>query len=87
MKLPSGPPLTMQVTHPRVLYLLAFLVSSVAKRDAVGRKPKRRVFAVEGLVSWEKELNQELQSKDWTADPKIRVSIICLNSVSVGELG
>lgn len=53
----------MQVTHPRVLYLLAFLVSSVAKRDPVGRKPKRRVFAVEGLASWEKELSQELQSK------------------------
>lgn len=63
VKLPAGPPLVLQVTHPRILFLLAFLVSSVAKRDAVGRKPKRKVFAVEGLVSWEKELDIELQCK------------------------
>jgi hypothetical protein len=43
-----------------VLYSLAFLVSSVAKRDPVGRKPKRKVFAMEGLVSWEKDLRKEL---------------------------
>ena len=49
-----------QVTHPRVLFLLAFLVSSVAKRDAVGRKPKRKVFATEGLRSWEQELGQNI---------------------------
>ena len=50
----------MQVTHPRVLFLLAFLVSSVAKRDPVGRRPKRKVFAVEGLKSWDRELSQEI---------------------------
>lgn len=66
VKLPAGPPLVIQVTHPRVLFLLAFLVSSIAKRDAVGRKPKRKVFAVEGLASWEKELDVELQSEKHT---------------------
>lgn len=48
------------MTHPRVLFLLAFLVSSVAKRDAIGRKPKRKVFAGEGVASWDKEVEQEL---------------------------
>jgi len=46
--------------HPCVLYSLAFLVSSVAKRDPVGRKPKRKVFAMEGLVLWEKDSRKEL---------------------------
>ena len=62
-----GPSLVVQVTHPRILFLLAFLISSVSKRDAVGRKPKRKVFAVEGLASWEKELDVELQSKAHTS--------------------
>ena len=44
-----------QVTHPRILFLLAFLVSSTAKRDAVGRKPKRKVFANEGLAAFDKK--------------------------------
>lgn len=38
-----------QSTHPRVLFELAFLVSSVSKRDLVGRKPRRKLFAQEGL--------------------------------------
>lgn len=38
-----------QSTHPRVLFELAFLVSSVSKRDLVGRKPRRKLFAEEGL--------------------------------------
>ncbi|EKM61558.1 uncharacterized protein PHACADRAFT_204728 [Phanerochaete carnosa HHB-10118-sp] len=65
VKLSAGPPLVLQITHPRILFLLAFLVSSVAKRDPVGRKPKRKVFAVEGLASWEKELDIELQLSPW----------------------
>ena len=52
-----------QVTHPRVFFLLAFLVSAVSRRDAAGRRPKRKVFATEGLQSWEKELHSELQCK------------------------
>lgn len=62
-KLPDGPPLTLHVTHPRILFLLAFLVSSVAKRDAVGRKPKRKVFATEGISAWDKEIELELSCK------------------------
>lgn len=50
----------MQVTHPRILFLLAFLVSSASKRDAVGRKPKRKVFATEGLTTWDSEAAREL---------------------------
>lgn len=40
--------LTMQTTHPLTLFSLTFLVSAVSKRDAVGRKPRRGVFASEG---------------------------------------
>lgn len=57
---PDGPPLVVQVTHPRLVYQLGFLVSCVAKRDAVGRKPKRKVFANEGLAAWEREKEQEI---------------------------
>ncbi|KAF9461040.1 hypothetical protein BDZ94DRAFT_1299517 [Collybia nuda] len=42
-------PLYIAHTHPSVLYALAFLLSAVAKRDAVGRRPKKGVFAREGL--------------------------------------
>ncbi|EIM87097.1 uncharacterized protein STEHIDRAFT_167950 [Stereum hirsutum FP-91666 SS1] len=47
--LPPGPPLLIQTTHPRLFFFLSFLLSAVSKRDVVGRKPKRRVFASEGL--------------------------------------
>ncbi|KAH9942974.1 hypothetical protein B0H21DRAFT_749241 [Amylocystis lapponica] len=63
--LPSGPPLTIQATHPRILFMLAFLVSSTAKRDAVGRKPKRKVFAFEGLAMWETEVTREIMFSPW----------------------
>ncbi|KAL6307835.1 hypothetical protein BKA93DRAFT_727071 [Sparassis latifolia] len=63
--LPNSPPLTIATTHPRVLFLLAFLVSSTAKRDAVGRKPKRKVFAIEGLAAWENNLTQEILFTPW----------------------
>lgn len=48
------------MTHPRILYLLAFLVSSVSKRNPIGRKPKRKVFATEGLTIAERELRKEI---------------------------
>ncbi len=57
---PGSPSLDIQVTHPRIVYALGFLVSSVAKRDPVGRKPKRRVFAQEGTLSVERELRKEV---------------------------
>lgn len=63
MALSSGPPLIVQVTHPRILFLLTFLVSSAAKRDAVGRRPKRKVFASEGLGCWDGEVSSELISR------------------------
>ncbi|KAG5719286.1 hypothetical protein E4T56_gene13334 [Termitomyces sp. T112] len=43
------PPLRIRTTPPRVLHSLAFLLSAVAKRDAVGRAPKKGVFARAGL--------------------------------------
>ncbi|CCM03812.1 uncharacterized protein FIBRA_05961 [Fibroporia radiculosa] len=61
----EGPPLIIETTHPRVLFLLAFLVSAVAKRDAVGRKPKRKVFATEGLATWETEFPRDISFALW----------------------
>lgn len=58
-----SPPLYVQTTHPRILYVLAYLVSCVAKKDPVGRKPKRKIFAIEGLTAWEKEIRRELRCK------------------------
>ncbi|KAI0674000.1 hypothetical protein C8Q78DRAFT_1076945 [Trametes maxima] len=67
LALPSGPSLMVQVTHPRILFLLAFLVSSASKRDAVGRKPKRKVFATEGLTTWEAEATREISFSTWAS--------------------
>ncbi|KZS93486.1 hypothetical protein SISNIDRAFT_485730 [Sistotremastrum niveocremeum HHB9708] len=53
--LQSGPPLLLRVTHPRILLQLAFLTSSISKRDPVGRKPRRKAFAQEGLSMIESE--------------------------------
>ncbi|OJT13950.1 hypothetical protein TRAPUB_9489 [Trametes pubescens] len=65
--LPTGPSLVVQVTHPRILFLLAFLVSSASKRDAVGRKPKRKVFAAEGLTTWDAEAIREISFSTWAS--------------------
>ena len=56
----NGPPIHLEVTHPRIFYLLGFLLTSVSKRDAMGRKPRRKIFATEGLKAWEKELTKPL---------------------------
>ncbi|EJC98575.1 uncharacterized protein FOMMEDRAFT_95808 [Fomitiporia mediterranea MF3/22] len=69
ISLSSGPPLTIKCTHPRVLYHLAYLVSSVSKRDAVGRRPKRKLFANGGLDVWEKEIKKEIPLNPW-AEPR-----------------
>lgn len=47
--LASNDSLLVKSTHPRTIFELAFLVSSVARRDVVGRKPRRLIFATEGL--------------------------------------
>lgn len=60
VNLPNSPPLRVQVTHPRVIFTLGFLVSSVSKRDPVGRKPKRRMFSNEGILVVDKELKREI---------------------------
>ena len=56
----SETPLEVQVTHPRVIFALGFLASSVSKRDPVGRKPKRKLFAHEGTLAVERELRKEV---------------------------
>ncbi|KAG2028494.1 hypothetical protein BDR03DRAFT_988411, partial [Suillus americanus] len=43
--LSSHPPLAVHTTHPLILLPLTFLVSATAKRDPVGRNPKRRLWA------------------------------------------
>ncbi|KAI0370118.1 hypothetical protein BV20DRAFT_944899 [Pilatotrama ljubarskyi] len=65
--LPTGPSLVVQVTHPRILFLLAFLISSASKRDAVGRKPKRKVFATEGLATWDTEVARDIAFATWAS--------------------
>lgn len=41
--------LRIQATHPRVLYQLTFVISGVVKRDSAGKRPKRKLFAEEGI--------------------------------------
>ena len=60
-------PLEVQVIHPRILFALGFLVSSVAKRDPVGRRPKRKLFAHEGIQSIERELRKEVSCRSYNS--------------------
>lgn len=57
---PFGPPIHLEATHPRIFYLIGFLLTSVSKRDAMGRKPRRKIFAIEGLKAWGKEVTKPL---------------------------
>ncbi|KAF9040454.1 hypothetical protein BDZ89DRAFT_347994 [Hymenopellis radicata] len=63
----SSPPLHIQTTHPRILLILAYLVSAIAKKDPVGRKPKRKLFANEGLTMWEKEMRKPIVLSPWAS--------------------
>ncbi|KAF9449730.1 hypothetical protein P691DRAFT_702735 [Macrolepiota fuliginosa MF-IS2] len=63
----DAPSLHYQLTHPRAVYVLGFLVSSLAKRDLVGRKPKKKVFASEGIIAIDKELKKELAFPPWAS--------------------
>ncbi|KAG6829043.1 hypothetical protein H0H92_005874 [Tricholoma furcatifolium] len=47
--IPHTYPLRIRITPARILHAVAFLLSAVAKRDAVGRAPKKGVFAKAGL--------------------------------------
>ncbi|KAF9651557.1 hypothetical protein BDM02DRAFT_3090718 [Thelephora ganbajun] len=91
---PTGPPIHLEATHPRIFYLVGFLLTSVSKRDAMGRKPRRKLFAIEGLKAWEKETTKPLDCpSSWSISDitqlrirlaKIKADILCeLVAVSV----
>ncbi|KAJ7174626.1 hypothetical protein C8R46DRAFT_1252427 [Mycena filopes] len=60
-------PLYIKTTHPRVLYALGYLISAIARRDLVGRKPKRKTFVLEGLGVVEREALRELRVPRWAS--------------------
>ncbi|KAG9005539.1 hypothetical protein FRB94_001466 [Tulasnella sp. JGI-2019a] len=67
--LSSGPAMLLRVTHPRVLYEIAFLISGLSKRDVAGRKPRCRVFLQEGLgVANEEEKMVPFSTSNSTRD-------------------
>lgn len=45
----DGDSLLLAFTPPQTLYVLACLVTALAKRDPTGKRPKKRLFAEEGL--------------------------------------
>ncbi|KIY69171.1 hypothetical protein CYLTODRAFT_442869 [Cylindrobasidium torrendii FP15055 ss-10] len=67
INIPHSRSLLIQTTHPRVLHLVAFLASCVMKKDPVGRKPKRKVFGVEGLKMWEQHMDAPLLTAPWAS--------------------
>lgn len=69
--LASGPPMPLNVTHPRVICELAYLVSGISKRDVAGRKPKRKLFVKEGLTAAE-ELDKIVMSTSRLRAMKLR---------------
>ncbi|KAF7324036.1 Carboxylic ester hydrolase [Mycena kentingensis (nom. inval.)] len=68
----TQPPLYIRSTHPRVLYVLGYLISAIARRDLIGRKPKRKTFVLEGLGIVEREATRELEVPRW-----IRADLLC----------
>ncbi|CAK5275928.1 unnamed protein product [Mycena citricolor] len=69
---PTLPPLYIKSTHPRVLYALGYLISAVARRDLVGRKPKRKTFVLEGLGVVDREACKELRVPRWASASDVR---------------
>ncbi|TEB28133.1 hypothetical protein FA13DRAFT_1690790 [Coprinellus micaceus] len=74
-------PLHVALTHPRILMSLAFLLTAVAKRDPVGRKPKRKVFAEEGLRGVERELRREASLAPWASAADVEAHYGRLNKM------
>ncbi|KAF6749290.1 hypothetical protein DFP72DRAFT_819114 [Ephemerocybe angulata] len=78
---PHSQPLYIQITQPRVLMVLTFLITSVAKRDPVGRKPKRKLFAMEGLVVVEKELKKDPNLPLYASPLQVQAHFARLNAL------
>ena len=57
-----------------MLYVLTCLVSAAAKRDGVGRKPKKKVFAKEGLTAVSAEIEPET-SESLSTVPRLPSSL------------
>ncbi|KAJ7618530.1 hypothetical protein FB45DRAFT_931858 [Roridomyces roridus] len=69
---PSSLPVYIRSTHPRVLYAFGYLISAVARRDLLGRKPKRKTFLLEGLGVCEREAGRELRLPRWASAGEVR---------------
>ncbi|KAG6840040.1 hypothetical protein C0991_009413 [Blastosporella zonata] len=70
----SAHPVRIRTTPPRVLHALAFLLSAVAKRNAVGRSPKKGVFARAGLEL--RELVGPFGGKEGTRLARIKADLM-----------
>ncbi|KAG2033018.1 hypothetical protein BDR03DRAFT_903113 [Suillus americanus] len=64
--LPPHPPLAVHTTHPLILLPLTFLVSATAKRDPVGRNPKRRLWA-EAAISILNTKREDIELPLWAS--------------------
>ena len=78
---PKGPSIHLEATHPRIFYLVGFLLTSVSKRDAMGRKPRRKIFATEGLKAWEREIIKPFDCTSFTSSAALSFSTICRSFV------
>lgn len=70
--LPPHPPLIVHTTHPLILLPLTFLVSATAKRDPVGRNPKRRLWA-EAAINVLNTATEDIERKFYFVVPSITV--------------
>ncbi|KAF7970462.1 hypothetical protein HWV62_23865 [Athelia sp. TMB] len=61
----SAEKMWVSVPHPRCMLLLSYLATS--KRDAVGRKPKRKMYASEGINVSLKEAESETLVPTWSS--------------------
>ncbi|KAG1902737.1 uncharacterized protein F5891DRAFT_1215571 [Suillus fuscotomentosus] len=64
--LPPHPPLVVHTTHPLILLPLTFLVSATAKRDPVGRNPKRRLWA-EAAINTLNTAREDIELPLWAS--------------------
>ncbi|KAF9055616.1 hypothetical protein BJ165DRAFT_1427330 [Panaeolus papilionaceus] len=84
--LANSTPLQVQVTHPRVILNLAFLISSISKRDPVGRKPKRKLFAGEGVSALERDIKREIEMPTWSSQDDLDAIYLRMHKIKADML-
>ncbi|KAF9050531.1 hypothetical protein BJ165DRAFT_1320491, partial [Panaeolus papilionaceus] len=64
----------------------AFLINSISKRDPVGRKPKRKLFAGEGVSALERDIKWEIELPTWSSQDELDAIYLRMHKIKVDML-